>query len=340
MRIVRIDFLIAIRTKDKMLLQIILNENCNLVPANHIPTPPHMTPASLTSSTSGSPSSSSLSPIISSSTADAQSSSSPPVTLSLTTRPNRKPSMSLSTTTTTTTLSSKTCPLHSGWLQINKLYTPYVSSSTTNHHLYKIPVSLLSFYELLKPTKNDLIDSKDSSVPYTQTRVSAQEIELINDLCIKQSIKPFAVDTKLITLSTFYEHTSANILFVKELPVSEPKASICKEWPSVVQIVGGIYRLRNIATLNEQTVPFIGNNLLKNFILSPQCLSSASLTKPTAIELEFLQLILFFSNMSINLCNAQLIDIESVQKEYNVDLILYFNDKFPLNVLNYQQQGM
>jgi len=43
--------------------------------------------------------------------------------------------------------------------------------------------------------------------------------------------------------------------------------------------------------------------------------------------------------MSINLRNALLIDIESVKKEYTVDLILLFNDKFPLNVLNYQQQG-
>jgi hypothetical protein len=97
--------------------------------------------------------------------------------------------------------------------------------------------------------------------------------------------------------------------------------------------------LRNTATLHEQTVPFIGNNLLKNFILSSKSLLAASLSKPTADELEFLQLILFFSNLSINLRNAQLIDIESVRKEYNVDLILLFNDKFPLNVLNYQEQG-
>jgi hypothetical protein len=162
---------------------------------------------------------------------------------------------------------------------------------------------------------------------------------LINELCVKQNIKPFGVDTKLIQLSTFYQYFSANILFVKELPNEEPKASICKDWSSIVQIDGGIYRLRNITTLHEQTVPFIGNNLLKNFILSSQCLSTASLSKPSAAELEFLQLILFFSNISINLRNAQLIDIKSVQKEYNVDLILLFNDKFPLNILNYQQQG-
>jgi len=129
------------------------------------------------------------------------------------------------------------------------------------------------------------------------------------------------------------------MIFVKELPLNEPKASICKDWASIVQITGGICRLRNITTLHEQTVPFIGNNLLKNFILSSQCLLTASLSKPTPAELEFLQLILFFSNMSINLRNAQLIDIESVRKEYNVDLILLFNDKFPLNVLNYQEQG-
>ena len=41
----------------------------------------------------------------------------------------------------------------------------------------------------------------------------------------------------------------------------------------------------------------------------------------------------------INLQNSKLIDIESVRKEYTVDLILLFNDKFPLNVLNYQQQS-
>ncbi|CAF3571756.1 unnamed protein product [Rotaria socialis] len=297
--------------------------------------PSNMTPVSLTSATN-SPSSS-LSPTVSSSTNDTQSSTSPPVTLSSATRINRKASSSQSTPTTT--VSSKACPLHCGWLQINKLYTPYVSTSTTNHHLYKIPVSLISFYDLLKNIKTDGSDAKDSSSSLAQTSISSQEIELINALCIKQSIKPFAVDTTMITLATFYEHCSANILFVKELPSTEPKASICKEWSSIVQINGGICRLRNITTLNEQTVPFIGNNLLKNFMLSSQCLSTASLTKPTSSEIEFLQLILFFSNISINLCNAQLVDIESVQKEYNVDLILLFNDKFPLNVLNYQQQG-
>ncbi|CAF2609426.1 unnamed protein product [Rotaria sp. Silwood2] len=287
-------------------------------------------------SSASSPSSSS-SPIVPSSTIDTPATSSPLV-LSSAIKTNRKSSVS-SSSSSTTTISSKVSSLHCGWLQINKLYTPYVSLSATNHHLYKIPVSLLTFYDLLKNSKPETIDSKDSLTPYGQTLITSQEIELINDLCIKQHIKPFAVDTKLIQLSTFYEYCSANILFVKELPISDPKASICKEWSSIVQINGGICRLRNIATLHEQTVPFIGNNLLKNFILSSQCLSTASLSKPTVAELEFLQLILFFSNMSINLCNAQLIDIESVQKEYNVDLILLFNDKFPLNVLNYQQQG-
>jgi hypothetical protein len=129
------------------------------------------------------------------------------------------------------------------------------------------------------------------------------------------------------------------MLFIKELPLNEPKTSICKDWSTIVQINGGICRLRNITTLHEQTVPFIGKNLLKTFIISSQCLASASLTTPTTSEMEFLQLILFFSNMSINMRNAKLIDIESVQKEYNVDLILLFNDKFPLNVLNYQHQG-
>ncbi|CAF4876481.1 unnamed protein product, partial [Rotaria sp. Silwood2] len=40
-----------------------------------------------------------------------------------------------------------------------------------------------------------------SLTPYGQTLITSQEIELINDLCIKQHIKPFAVDTKLIQLS-------------------------------------------------------------------------------------------------------------------------------------------
>ncbi|UJR31309.1 hypothetical protein I4U23_018807 [Adineta vaga] len=235
---------------------------------------------------------------------------------------------------------TKSTRVASGWLQINKLYTPYVSSNTSEHHLYKIPVSLLTFYDLLKiPTnEHNTNESKEPLFPFEQTLVTPQEIELINELCLKQNIRPFSIDTKLIDLITFYHHCSANILFAKELPLNEPKLSICKDWLSIVQINGGICRLRNITTLHEQTVPFIGNNLLKNFILSSQCLSTATLTIPTTSELEFLQLILFFSNMSINLRNAKLIDIESVQKEYNVDLILLFNDKFPLNVLNYQHQ--
>lgn len=236
--------------------------------------------------------------------------------------------------------SSSSANLHSGWLQINKLYTPYVSSSTSDHHMYKIPVSLLTFYELLKTSsENNTNDSRDPPFLNEQTLVTPQEIELINDLCLKQNIKPFSIDTKLIDLLTFYQSCSTNVIFIKELPLNDPKASICKDWTSIVQINGGICRLRNITTLHEQTVPFIGNNLLKNFIISSQCLLSATLTTPTAAEIEFLELILFFSNMSINLRNAKLIDIESVRKEYNVDLILLFNDKFPLNVLNYQNQG-
>ena len=195
-------------------------------------------------------------------------------------------------------------------------------------------------YGLLKISSNESNDNpKDSTLQYEQTLATSQEIELINELCMKQNIKPLATDTKLIQLSIFYQYFSASLLFVKELPSNEPKASICKDWSSIVKINGGICRLRNIATLHEQTVPFIGNNLLKNFILSSQCLSAASLEKPTPTEMEFFQLILFYSNSSINLRNAQLIDIKSVQKEYNVDLILLFNDKFPLNVLNYQEQG-
>lgn len=232
--------------------------------------------------------------------------------------------------------------LHSGWLQINKLYTPYVTSSISNHHLYKIPVSLLTFYDLLKisTSENNTNESNDSSFSsFEQTPITPQEIELINELCLKQNIKPFSVDTKLIDLLTFYKHCSTNTIFIKELPLNEPKSSICKDWATIVQISGGIYRLRNIATLHEQTVPFIGTSVLKNFIMSSQHLSSASIITPTQSELEFLQLILFFSNISINLQNVKLIDIESVKKEYTVDLILLFNDKFPLNVLNYQNQS-
>ncbi|CAF1577379.1 unnamed protein product [Adineta ricciae] len=247
-------------------------------------------------------------------------------------------SSSSTTITSNTSSSTKLNRLHCGWLQVNKLYTPYISTSATNHHLYKLPVSLLTFYDLLKLPSTETIDpTNESLLPHEQTTATSQELELINELCAKQNIKPFDIDTKLIQLSAFYRYTTANMIFVKELPLEEPKASICKDWSSIVQINGGICRLRHIKTLHEQTVPFIGSNLLKNFLLSPHCLSNASLTKPTSSESEFLQLILFFSNLSMSLLNCQLIDIESVKKEYNVDLILLFNDKFPVNVLNYQQ---
>lgn len=245
----------------------------------------------------------------------------------------------LSTSSSNTLLPTRSSRLHCGWLQVNKLYTPYISPSATNHHLYKLPVSLLSFYKLLKTTHSEGNDPRECLVPFEQTLATSEELEMINTLCVKHNIQPFSPDTQLIDLSTFYRCCSANMIFLKELPLNEPKASICKDWASIIQINGGICRLRNISNLHEQTVPFIGNNLLKNFILSTQCLSTASLTKPTPAELEFLQLILFFSNMSINLRYAQLIDIESVRNEYNVDLILLFNDKFPLNVLEYQRQG-
>lgn len=204
-----------------------------------------------------------------------------------------------------------------------------MTNSVIDHHHYKIPVSLLSFYHL--------IDADDPLKSLEQTLVTPEELDLINDLCFKHSIRAFPPDTKMISLATFYEHTSANMIFIKELPLNEPKASICKEWLSIVQINGGICRLRNISTLHEQTVPFVGNNLLKCFIVSTHCLSTANLTKPTPMECEFLQMILFFSNLSVNLRHAQFIDLDSVKKEYSVDLILLFNDKFPLNVLNYQQ---
>jgi len=227
-----------------------------------------------------------------------------------------------------------------GWLQVNQLYTPYITTTNaTSHHLYRLPVSLLSFYHLLKTSSSESSESKEVIFPFEQTLATSEELELINKLCTQQNIQPFSPDTKLIDLVTLYENSSTNLLFVKELSLTEPKSNISRDWSSIVKINGGICRLRNTATLNEQTVPFIGNNLIKTFVLSSQTLSTAKLTKPTDEELEFLQMILFFTNMSINLTQMQLIDIDSVQKEYSVDLILLFNDKFPLNVLNYQQQG-
>ena len=269
---------------------------------------------------SDTPSSTSSSSSSSSSLSNAQSASSSPVFPGASTTLPRKPSPT-----------SKTSGLYSGWIQINKLYTPYVTSSANDHHQYKIPVSLLSFY--------DLINLDDPTAAFEQSSVTAEELDLINDLCMKHSIRPFAADTKMIDLATFYRYCSANMIFIKELPMSEPKLSICKDWLTVVQFNGGICRLRNISSLHEHTVPFIGSNLLKSFIVSSHCLSTATLTKPNALESEFLQMILFFSNLRINLGHAQFIDLDSVKKEYTVDLILLFNDKFPLNVLNYQQQG-
>jgi len=240
--------------------------------------------------------------------------------------PVRKQSISMNST-------SKSSHPYNGWLQINKLYTPFISTDPSNHQLYRIPVSLLSFYDLLKYPSSD-----NQMTDMEQTLVTSHEIKLINELCLKQNIKPFAIDTKLISLATFYRYYSANALFIKELPLNNPKSMICKDWSSIVQMHGGIYRLRNITTLQEQTVPFIGKNLVKIFQLSPQCLSSALITTPTSSELEFIQLILFFCNIPINLHHVKLIDIETVQKEYTVDLILLYNDKFPSNVLSYQQQ--
>ena len=232
--------------------------------------------------------------------------------------------------------------VHCGWIQINKLYSPYVCAIGCKHHQYKIPVSLLTYYDLLKVSHTDTkngTDMNESSHSFEQILVTSAEIDLINEQCIKHHLRPFAADTKLITLETFYQYCTPSIIFVKELSAHEPKTSICKEWSSIVQINGGICRLRNMSTLHEQTVPFIGNYLLQNFMLSSQRLGTASLKKPTDAEFEFLQLILFYTDLSVNLRHAQLIDIESVQKEYSVDLILLFNDKFPLNVLNYQEKG-
>ena len=265
------------------------------------------------------------------------SSSSPTGSLP-TAKTNRKLSTSSISSSSSTSI-TKSPRMNCGWVQINKLFSPYISTSTGNHHEYKIPVNLLIYYDLLKKAPTETSDSTDSELPFEQILATPQEIEMLNELCTQHAVNAFASDTKLISLPIFYKHCSASIIFVKELPLHEPKASICKDWLSIVQIYGGICRLRNITTLHEQTVPFIGHNLLKNFILSSQCLARASLTKPTEVELEFLQMILFFSNMSINLRQAQLIDVESAKKEYNVDLILLFNDKFPQNILEYQQQG-
>ncbi|CAF3938790.1 unnamed protein product [Adineta steineri] len=322
-----VSVLSSVNSSSTSLSPVVLSSINNSPPASTSPVVPQPSTTSMTTNINRKPSTASIPP-------------------SLSINGNRKPSTSSispspSSSSTTNSLSSlsKASSLHCGWLQINKLYTPYISTSAKNH-LYKLPVSLLTFYDLLKVPSAETNDSPNEPLlPFEQTNASPQELELINELCIKQHIRPFGTDTKLIELSTFYQYTAANILFVKELPNEEPKSSICKEWASIVQTNGGICLLRNISTLQEQTVPFIGNNLLKNFILSTHCLSTASVSKPTSSELEFLQLILFFSNMSINLRNAQLIDIESVRKEYNVDLILLFNDKFPLNVLNYQQGG-
>ena len=259
----------------------------------------------------------------------------------LSTEPPQQRSPFVSNPCSSLTTTHPSSELHYGWLQINKLYTPYISTGTRHHHLYRIPVSLLMFYNLLKmpSTESHRNETDDATSTFEHTPATPHEIDVINELCSKQSIKPFAADTKLIDLITFYRYCAVNILFLKELPFTNPKSSICKDWSSIVQINGGICRLRNMATLHEQTVPFIGNALLKNFLISSKNLSMAVLTTPTPAEVEFLQLILFFSNMSINLRNAKLIDIESARKEYNVDLILLFNDKFPLNVLNYQEQG-
>ncbi|CAF0978355.1 unnamed protein product [Didymodactylos carnosus] len=223
--------------------------------------------------------------------------------------------------TATTILTSR---LHCGWLQINKLYTPYVSKSSLNHSEYRIPINLLLFYDLLKP--NDSVETQ----PGTQ-----EEIDLINQLCTKQNIKPFSTETKLIDLSLFYRVCCTKVLFVKELTTSDPRTDICKEWLSVVQINGGICRIRNLSTISEQTVPYVGNYLLKTFQMNK--LSSYTTKNPTMHETEFLKLIVFFSNTKMNLKNVLLIDIESVRKEYVVDIILPFNDKFPTNILNYQQ---
>ena len=236
---------------------------------------------------------------------------------------------------------SKSPGFHSGWLQINKLYTPYITTNSANHHLYRIPLSLLTFYDLIRSPslENNLNESKEIPASFEKTLATPEEIKHINELCLKQSIKPFSIDTKLINLETFYHYSSANILFVKELPYDNPKGHICKDWASIVRIKGGICLLRHRKTLQEQTLPFIEDNILKDFTLSSENLASASLTIPTAPELEFLQLLLFFSNISIELNNAKLIDLQSVQKEYHVDVMLLFNDKFPLNVLDYHHQG-
>ena len=250
-------------------------------------------------------------------------------------------SLSKSTPSSSSISRPKSPSFRSGWLQINKLYTPYLATNFSSHHLYKIPVSLLTFYDLLRTPslENNSNESRDSSFPFEKTLATSEEIKQINDLCLKQNIKPFSIDTELINLETFYHYSSASVLFVKELPPENPKAYICKDWTSIIRTKGGICLLRHRKTLHEQTVAFIEDNILKDFTLSSENFASASLTIPTAAELEFLQLVLFVSNITMNLHSAKLIDLQSVQKEYYVDVMLLFNDKFPLNVLDYHHQG-
>ena len=238
---------------------------------------------------------------------------------------------------------AKGTTLHSGWLQINKLYTPFVSNTPEKRHLYRIPINLLTFYRLLRPGSNENGTSEPrdslSFIPSEKNLATLEELEVINRLCNQQNIKPFTEGTSLIDLATFYQYCSANRLFIKELPMTDPKASICKTWTTVTKTNGGLCRLRNIATLCEKTIPVIGDSLLNDLVLSPQTLATASITTPSETDIEFLRLMLFFIDQPFQLTHAQLINIEAVKIEYTVDIILVFNDKFPIHVLNYQRQG-
>ena len=229
-----------------------------------------------------------------------------------------------------------------GWLQINKLYTPFVSGNNSGRQSYRIPVSLLVFYKLLtfSSAEPDLNCTKGRPIFPFFSIPSPQEILIINDMCSKQSIKPFSSDVKLISLETFYRYSSADMLFIKELPLDDPKSGICKEWQTIVNLFGGLCRLQNMSTLEVLMVPFVGNKLLKDVLPPIQSDVPLKSIQPTTIEIEFLRLVCFFANIDVSLSEPTLIDMNEVKPYYNRHLTICFNDKFPLSVLSYPKQGI
>lgn len=226
--------------------------------------------------------------------------------------------------------------LHRGWIQINKLYTPYVSSNRKEHQQYKIPVNLLIYYHMLETGSSKETEFKKLNL-HSPTSF---ELEALNDLCFTQDINKFHVDMKLIDLATFYHHNIVNALFIKELPLDDPKSEIYKNWREVTKLEGGICRLRNMTKTIDSKVPFIGSKLLKIFPLTDLTLQAmTAFTTPNEVEIEFLKTILFCSNMITDLDCAKLVDVELVKKEYVIDFIMLFNDKFPIHMLQYQSKG-